>query len=153
MHWIIGGIQVEDDRLGRLAVRVEQQIDGQPVDRPWIMRDPAVAVDHGRAMLQPVQRAPSGQRPATTVPCRQSTERHAQDRIVPPSIVIDQVVVAERKPEQPLAEQGRKVTHDPVAGAAVGRPCSEPLDQPDRPIHGPYPQRASVLEHFHTDRT
>jgi hypothetical protein len=74
----------------------KKQVDQQPLDRPWIMRDPAVAIDHGRAVLQPVEGALAGQRRATPVSGLEPPQHHAKHRIVPQLIVIDQVFVAER---------------------------------------------------------
>lgn len=90
---IVGGIQVEHDLPGRLAVRVEEQLDQGPLDRGAIMPDPALAVAHPeaagrledpghrrRAVLQPVQRALDGARRIPTVPRLEPPEHHAHDR-------------------------------------------------------------------------
>ena len=141
---IVGRIEIEHDLFGRFAMRIEKQIDQQPLDQGRLVRDPTIAVDHGRAELQPVQRALARQGRTPAVPRLQSTKHHAHDRIVPPPIVIDQVFVAECHAQHPLADQGREVVHDPIAGTAVGEACSEPLDQPDRPIRRPEQQSPRI---------
>lgn len=108
------------------------------------MRDPAVTVDPGRAVLQPVERALAGQGRAPTVPRLEPPQHHARHRIMPQLVVIDQVFVAERDAQHPLAQQGRNVVHNSVAGTAIRKAQGEPFDQPDRPIRRPEQQRAGV---------
>jgi hypothetical protein len=108
------------------------------------MRDPAVTVDPGRAVLQPVERALAGQGRAPTVPRLEPPQHHARHRIMPQLVVIDQVFVAERDAQHPLAQQGRNVVHNSVAGTAIRQAQGEPFDQPDRPIRRPEQQRAGV---------
>ena len=80
---IVGRIEIEHDRLGGFAVRIEKRVDQRPLDQGRRVRDPTIAVDHGRAELQPVQRALARQGRTPAVPRLQSTEHHAHDRIVP----------------------------------------------------------------------
>jgi hypothetical protein len=131
------GVEVEHDLLRRPRMGSKKQVDQQPLDRPWIMRDLTIAIDHGRAVLQPVEGALAGLRRATPVSGLEPPRHHAKHRIVPQLIVIDQVFVAERDAQHPLADQGRDVVHDPVASTTIDKAAGEPLDQPDRPIRHP----------------
>jgi hypothetical protein len=65
------------------------------------------------------------------VPRLEPPEHPRHDRIPASLIVIDEVLVTERDAEYPLADQGRKIGHDPIASKAVIEAPSEPLDQPD----------------------
>lgn len=58
--------------------------------------------------------------------------------------MIDQVFVAERDAQHPLADQGRNVMHDPVAGTTIDKASGEPLGQPDRPIRRPEQQSPRI---------
>lgn len=141
---IVGGVQIEHDLLWRFAVRVEKQLDQQPLDHGRIVGNSAVAVDPGRAVLQPVERALAGQGRATAVPRPKPPEHHAHDRIMPQPVVVDQVLITERDAEHPLAEERRHIMNDPVAGTAISKAHGKALDQPDRPIRGPQQQGAGV---------
>jgi hypothetical protein len=62
----IGRVQVEDDLPRRRAVRVEEQVDEQRLDRRAVVADPVIAPGLARGcVLQPVQRALAGQRRTT----------------------------------------------------------------------------------------
>jgi hypothetical protein len=125
------GIEVEDDLRGRLGMGIEEEVDNQPLDRGRLMRDPAVAVDHRHAVLRPIERALAGQRRTPAVLGREPAEHHAHDRIVPQLVMIDQVLVAKRDAQHPLADKGRNVLHGSVARVTIREASGEPLDQPD----------------------
>ncbi len=60
VQWIVGRVEIEDDLLGRRAVRLEGQRDQQPVDRRRFRGDPLAAVFRRlvrRAEHEPVERA------------------------------------------------------------------------------------------------
>ncbi len=40
---IVGGVEIEDDLLGRCRMRFQEQIDEQPLDRGFVMADPRPA--------------------------------------------------------------------------------------------------------------
>ena len=54
---IVGGVQVQDDRLGRLAPTIQEKLYEKVLDGLGVVTDLAVAVLAGRRMLKPVQRA------------------------------------------------------------------------------------------------
>ena len=59
---IVRGVEVEDDLLRGAAVRVEEQIDEQRLDRGAVVADLVITRRLRAAQLQPVQRALAGQR-------------------------------------------------------------------------------------------
>ena len=66
---IVGGVEIENDPLGRLGVGLQKQVDEQPLDRPRVVADPVVAIERrGRRVFQPVQRALAGERGAVGTP-------------------------------------------------------------------------------------
>jgi hypothetical protein len=56
---------------------------------------------------------------------------------VPQVIVVDQILVAERKAEYPLADQRRDLMLDELLQAEVLKARGEPMHQTNRPIGGP----------------
>ena len=141
---IIGGVEIEDDPLGRRLVRLEEQRDEQGLDGSPIMPDLMITRGAGWRMLEPVQRAFAGQRGAGLAPGGELAGKGRQDRIVPQLIVIDQVFVAERDAEHPLRHHGLDRVLDLGLGAPIGKAGSEPLQQPDGPIRRPEQQRTGV---------
>jgi hypothetical protein len=95
-------------------------------------------------MLQPVQRALAGQRRTVRAPRRQLASEHGQHRVVAELVVVDQVLVAERDAEHPLADQGRRLVLDALRRPRVAEAGSEATDQADRPVRGPEQQRPGV---------
>ena len=72
---IVGGVEIEDDLLGRGAVRIEEELDEQPLDRRHVMTDLVVPVRSPRRVLEPVERALAGKgaqrrRRASSLPAR-----------------------------------------------------------------------------------
>ncbi len=70
---VIGGIEIKDDLLWRLVVRIQEQIDKQPLDRRGIGADPGIARGFRLAQLSrfsvdlPASGAQSGRR-ASSLP-------------------------------------------------------------------------------------
>src|SRR5205823_14193202 len=59
---IVGGVEVENDLLWRVSVRLEKQIDIQRFDLGSVPGDAAVARQLRSAQLQPIERRFAGQR-------------------------------------------------------------------------------------------
>jgi hypothetical protein len=95
-------------------------------------------------VLQPVQRALARQRGTTGAVRLQLAGEHGQHRIVPQVVVVDEVLVAERDAEHPLADRGGQPMLDPVRAAGVAEARREPPDQADGPICRPEQQRAGI---------
>ena len=141
---IVGGVEIEDDPLGRRLVRLEEQRDEQALDGSPIMPDLVITRGSGWRMFEPVQRAFAGQRGASLAPGGELAGKGRQDRIVPQLIVIDQVFVAERDAEQPLRHHGLDCVLDLDLGTPVGKAGSEPGHQAKRTIGRAEQQRTGV---------
>ena len=112
---VVGGIEVEHDLLGRRGVRVEEQLDEQPLDRGRVMADLVVAGGRpGRRVLEPVERRLAGQRRAVGATRAELAGDRRQHRVVAQGVVVDQVLVAQRQGEHALADQGGHVVLDLV---------------------------------------
>ena len=142
---IVGGIQVEHDLLGRRRVRVEEQLDEQPLDRGRVVADLVVARRlPGRRVLEPVEGRLAGQRRAAGATGGELAHGRGQHRVVAQLIVVDQILVAQRQAEHALADQGGEAVLDLVRRAVIGEAGGEPPDQADRPVGGAQQQRPGV---------
>jgi hypothetical protein len=95
---IIGGVEVEDDLLGRRRVRFEEEVDEQTFDRRPVVADLVVARRSPRGVLEPVQRAFASQRGAGLAPGGELARERRQHRVVAQLVVIDQILVAGAMP-------------------------------------------------------
>ena len=134
VHRIIGGVEIEHQLLGRLRVRVEEEVHEQRLDRRAVVGDPAVAVGFRGTVLEPVERALAGERRAAAVPRLEPAEHHPEHRVVAQPVVVDQVLVAERDAEHPLPDPRRHLVDQPAPASGVREAGREALDEPDRPV-------------------
>src|SRR5271169_5662080 len=102
---VVSGVEIEDDLPGRLVVRLQEQIDEQPLDRGPVMADLVIAGRLGAAQLEPVQRRFPGDRRARLAPRRELAGQNRHHRIVAQLVMIDQILVTQRDPKHPLADQ------------------------------------------------
>jgi hypothetical protein len=130
-------------------MRLDEQIDEQPLDRRPVMADLVIARRRlRRRVLQPVQRALPGQRLAVLAPGFQLAHRRRQHRVEPQLVVIEQVFVAERYPHHPLADQHAQRMLDQRRRPTIAKTTGKPIDQPDRPIRARQQQRPAVRAHL-----
>ncbi len=129
----VGGVEVEDDLSGRRAVRLQEQVHEQRLDRRRLVAHAVIpaGLAHGR-VLEAVQRALARQRGATGAACLQLAGEHGQHRVVPQVVMVDQVLVAERDAEDALADQGGDLMLDPLRIAGVAEAAGEARDEADR---------------------
>ncbi len=130
---IVGGIEIEDDLLGRPRVRLQEQVDEQRSRSPPVVADLVIARRRKLAQLQPVERRLAGHRRAVRAPRRKLARQHRQHRIVAQLVVVVEILVAERDAEHPLADQRRDLVLDQLRRAA--RRESRP--QTDRSARSP----------------
>ena len=99
MQRIVRGVEIEHDLARRLVVRVQKQIDEQPFNRRAVMVDLMVArlCALGRGGLQAIERALAGERSRFARPAIELAGQHAEKRIEPQLVVVEQVFVAERQ--------------------------------------------------------
>jgi hypothetical protein len=63
---------------------------------------------------------------------------------MPQLVVVDQVLVAKRDAEHPLAHQGGDIVRDALRGARIAKARCEAPHQADGPVRGPEQQRAGI---------
>ena len=145
MQRVVGGVHVQDELLGPGGVRVEEQLDQQPLDRGGVVVDLVVARRcPGGAMLEPVERRLARRRRAARPACPELAHDRGQHRVVAQGVVVDQVLVTQRQGEHALADQGGQAVLDLIRRAVIDETGREPPDQADRPIGGAQEQRAGV---------
>lgn len=144
VHGIVGGVEIEDDLLRRPAMRLEEEVDEERLDRRRIVGDLVVARRRGARALEPVQGRLAGYRRAAETTARELAGEHRHDRIVAQRIVIVQVLVAERQPEDPLHDQRLDLVLDRRAQAPIGEAGGQASDEIDRPIGSAEQQRAGI---------
>ena len=105
MKTIVGGVEVEDDLARRAIMRLQEQIDHQPLDGDRIVTDLVIARRLQLAKLQPVQRRLASHRRAVLTPRFELAGQNRHHRIMAQFVVIVEVLIAERDPEHPLADQ------------------------------------------------
>ena len=76
------------------------------------MADLVIARRLRPAQLQPVERRLAGHRRAVLAPRLELARQHRHHRIVAQLVVVVEVLVAERDPEHPLADQRRHLMLD-----------------------------------------
>jgi hypothetical protein len=145
---IVRRIEVEDDLLGRGAVRVEEELDEQALDRCRVVADLMVArgLAHGR-MLEPVERALAGQGRTVRPACLELPGKRRHDRVVATPVVVEHVLIPQRQAKDPLADHGRDLVLDLIRRAPILKTAGEAFDEPDRLVRGAQQQRAGVRGH------
>ena len=133
---VVGGVEIEGDLWRRGRMGIEKQIDKQPFDRRRVMADLVIARRLRPAQLQPVERRFAGQRRTIRAPRLKLAAQHRHDRVVPQLVVVDQVLIAQRNPQYPLAHQARHLVHHQLGHTVIGEAAGQALDQPDLPIGG-----------------
>jgi hypothetical protein len=144
---IIGSVEIENDLLRRVLVRLEKQIDKQRFDLCRIPGDAVVARRRRAAQLQPVECRFAGQRRTIPAARRQLAGQHRQRRVVAQLVVIDQILITQRNPEHALSDQRLDRVLDQRRRAAIGETRGKPLDHSDRPIRRPQQQRPGIRGH------
>ena len=148
MDRIVGGIQVEDDPRRWPWVGVQEQRDEQALDRPRVVADLVIAIEHlGRCVFQPIQRALAGERGTVGAPGLQLADQGREHRIVAQLVVIDEILVAQRDPDDPLHEQGLDAVLDQLRAAPVDEAPREPAHQIERPVGSAQQQGPGVRGH------
>jgi hypothetical protein len=148
MQRVVGGIEIENDPLGRRLVRFDEQGDEQALDRRRVVADLVISARFRRHVLEAVERALAGERRAILTPCGELAGQRRQHRVVPQLIVIDQVLIAQRDTEHPLRHHRLDRVLDLCLHAAVVEAGGEPRHQADRAIGRPEQQRPGVRGHL-----
>ena len=144
---IIGGVEIEDDLFRRHDMRVEKDIDQQPLDRRRIVAEFVIARGFRPAQLQSVERRFAGHRRAIPATGRKLAGQHRHHRVVAQFVVVDQILVTQRNPKDPLPNQSRNRVLDQLRRAAVLEAAGKPRDHTDRPVGRAKQHRAGVRGH------
>jgi hypothetical protein len=137
-------IEVENDPLEWRAMRVEEEVDQQPLDRRRVMGDLAIAIRPDGRALEPVERALAGEWRTIRPSGCELAGQHRHHRIVAQLVMVDQVLIAERDPDHPLADQRGHRVLDPPPVAPIAEAGREALDQTDRALSATKQQRTRV---------
>ena len=157
MHRIIGGIHVQDDLLGCLLMRLEEQIDEQPVDPAGIGNDPLATVGPGplrAARLQPVQRARCRKgmaaiaQPGTMAADQvRAAAGRRKGRIVPQPVVMARILMAGRKRhDTPGNRQGNGMPAPPP-NAIIGKAGGKTPGDVQEPVSLPQQKGTAIGRH------
>ena len=117
---IIGGVEIEDDLFRRHDMRVEKDIDQQPLDRCRIVAEFVIARGFRPAQLQSVERRFAGHRRAIPATGRKLAGQHRHHRVVAQFVVVDQILVAECDADDALHHQRLDVVFDKIGIAHIG---------------------------------
>ena len=101
-------------------------------------------------MLEPVQRALAGERGTVGTPGLELADQGREHGIVAQLVVVEQILVAQRDPGNPLHEHGLDRVFDQLLGAPVGEAARQASHQTDRPVRGPKQQCPGVRGHLST---
>ena len=145
---IVGGVEVENDLLGRRAVRLQEDIDEDALQRLRVVADLVVAVAAApRRVLQPVDRALPRQCRAILALRLQLVGEQRQHRITAKGVVVVDVLVPQRDRDDPLADQRRQRVDHLVGAPMIGEACRNAFDQPHRPVRLPQQHRPGIRRH------
>ena len=145
VHRIIGGVEIESDLARRAFMRLQEQIDHQPLDGDRIVTDLVIARRLQPAQLQPVQCRLAGDRGAVVAASRfELAGQHRHHRIVAQFVMIVEVLIAERDPEHPLPDQRHHLMFDQVLASHIVKAGRKPIHHPDRPIGRSQQQRPGI---------
>jgi len=126
---VVGGIEIEDDLVGRPRMRLQEQRHRQRLDRRFVVSDLVVARRLQPAQFQPVQRRLARQRCAGLAFARKLSRQHRQHGIVPQIVMVIEVFIAERNPEHPLANQGGQRMLHQILAAAIAKAGRKSIHQ------------------------
>jgi hypothetical protein len=144
MQRVVGGVDVKDDLLRRAAMGLKEQVDEQGLDPCPIVADLVVAGRRRPAQFEPVQRRLARRRRAVLAPGLKLAGEDRHHRVMAELIVVDQVFIARRQSEHPLADQRLDLVLDQLLAARVAEAGGEAIDEADRPVGRAKQHRARV---------
>ena len=141
---VVGGVEIEDDLLRRAAMGLNEQVDQQPLDHRPIVADLVVAGRRRPAQFEPVQRRLARHRRAILAAGFELAGEDRHHRVMAELIVVDQVFIAERQSEHPLADQRLDLVLNQLWAARVTEAGREAIDEADRPVSRAKQHRAGI---------
>ena len=131
---IVRGIEIKDDLLRRLPMRLQEHLDEQPLDRRRIVARLVIPRRGWPAQFQPIQRRPARQWCTIRTLRRKLAGQHRQHRIVPQLVVVVEVLMAQCDADHTLQHQRVYRVLDQFWRPHVSEACDEPRCQSDRPV-------------------
>ena len=131
---VVGSIEIEGDLLRCLAMRFEEEIDKELLDRCPVIADLVIACRLRATQLQPVEGRFAGQRRAVRAPRRQLAGQYRHYRVMAQLVMVDQVFVAQRNPKHTRPNKRWHRVFDQLPHTAVRKTRGKPIDQSDRTI-------------------
>ena len=151
---VVGRVEIEDDLLGRRAVRLQEQRDQQTVDRRRVGGDPLVAVARRPvrdAELEPVERARTGQRMAAVALAHPvgagdvaAADGQRQHAVVAQLVVIVEILVPQSDRHDPLRDETVQLVLAALGVAMIREASREPAGHAEHVVGLPQEQRAAV---------
>lgn len=141
----VGRVQIDDDPARRAVVSLEEQVDQQRIGLGPVEVDLVLfhAVPLG-PMLQSVQGALARQGLTVAATRGQLADQHREDWILAQLDVVNEVVVAERQTEDPLAQQRFPAMFDKARITPVGEARRQPPNQAEALVDLSQQQRPGV---------
>ena len=130
--------------FGGLRCASRNRSTSSALDHRPIVADLVVAGRQRPAQFEPVQRRLARHRRAILAPRLELAGEDRHHRVMAQLIVVDQVLVAERQSEHPLADQRLDLVLDQPRAAKVAEAGGEAIDEADRPIGRAKQHRAGV---------
>ena len=144
----VGGIEIQDDLLGRRRLCIEKQRDQNPLDRRRIMADLVIACHRPcRRALQPTKRVATGQSRTILALGAEPAKAGRQQRIMPQLIVVVQVLTAKSQAEKTLTEKRRHTIFDTILCPMIRKAARQTRHQTRRLDHLAQQQRTAIRGH------
>src|SRR5215471_17964148 len=134
MYRIIRRIEVENDLFRRPLMRLQKQVDKEPLDSNRIMADLVVARRLQSAQLHPVERRLAGHRRTIFAPRFELARQYRHHRVMAQVVVVVQVLIAKRNPKHPLPNQSHNLVFDQILLSDIVKARREPAHHPNRTI-------------------
>ena len=119
MQRIVGRIEIVDDLSRRLLMRLDEQIDQQPINRRRIVGDLVIARRLRLRQFEAVQCRFASHRRTVFAPRRKLAREHRENRIMAQVVMVDEIFIAKRDPENPLPNERLNLVLDPFRVAPV----------------------------------
>src|SRR5580700_846094 len=85
---VVGGVEVENDLLGRPCMRREEEVDEQGLDRCRVMADFVVARGERTGKFEPIERRLASQRRAIRAPTLELARQRRHQRVVAKLVMV-----------------------------------------------------------------
>jgi hypothetical protein len=131
---VVGGVEVENDLLGRPCMRLEEEVEEQGLDRHRVMADSVIARGERTGEFEPIERRLASGRRAIQAPNFELARQRRHQRVPAKLVMVVEVFVAERDGENTLRDERADAMFDETRRPPVPKPASKPVDDPDGAI-------------------